>query len=116
MAIAFDPTTFKLIYKEFAAESDPRLVAVSDQARNYVSEGVFGSKAEHALSLYTAHLLLLSARGGSGPLTMEKVGDLQNQYAAPMLNAHELNATGYGAQFSKLARQATGTGIRFVGA
>lgn len=116
MAIAFDPTAFKLVYTEFAAESDDRLNAVSDQARFYVNEGVFGTRAGYALALYTAHLLTLMRRGASGPLTMEKVGDLTNQYAQPTITAKDLNVTAYGAQFSKLASSATGTGIRFVGA
>lgn len=118
MAISFDPAAFIVLYPEFASVASARIVAVSDEARNYVSEGVFGDKAVHALSLYTAHLLALSdpERGGSrGAITSEKVGDLSTSYASPQVTTVNMDATTYGARFSKLARQVTGHGMFHVG-
>lgn len=115
MAIPFNADNFIALFPEFASTGTVRCALVAEQAQLYVSEGVFGASAEHALMLYTAHLLTLWNRtGGQGPVVMDKVGDLTTQYAAPMLTAKDMDSTAYGLQFSKLARRKTGTGMMQV--
>lgn len=97
----------KVFATEFEDEDDSRINTFISYAENYINSSVFGTKADFARLLYTAHLLTISARGSSGasgPLTSEKVGDLQRSYASPGSVTDSLESTSYGLEFLRLRK------------
>jgi hypothetical protein len=102
------PADIKALFPEFASESDLRIQLFLDQAAFSVNASVWGNKADFAIQYLTGHLLTVANRGGSGaagPVTSEKVGDLQRSYANNVSAvAHELGSTGYGMEFLRLRR------------
>lgn len=105
--MAVTPADIKTLFPEFAAESDARIQLLLDQALLSVNASVWGNKADFGIQYLTAHLLTVLNRGGggaSGPITSEKVGDLQRSYASSGAVTHELGSTGYGLEFLRLRR------------
>lgn len=77
-----------------------------------VNRRVWGSKADFGTMLLACHMLTrFSADSGpavGGSVTMEKVGDIQTQYAAlDMAGDEEFATTSYGALFAQ-TRKALG--------
>lgn len=117
MPITFTKSQLVARFPEFSAESDARVAAMLEMARDFVDEASFGSKATTALMLYTAHLLAgtsQSAAGTAGPMTSERVGDLARSYAAPAADANGLKASTYGQLYLKLANNEFAGGGDFV--
>lgn len=101
------PADIKELFPEFAATADARIQLFIDQSTLSVNTAVWGNKADFAIQYLTAHLLTVVNRGGggaAGPITSEKVGDLQRSYASGGAVAHELGSTGYGMEFLRLRR------------
>lgn len=102
------PADIKDLFPEFASVSDARIQLFIDQASLSVNASVWGNKADFGIQYLTAHLITVANRGGSGaagPITSEKVGDLQRSYANNVsASAHELGSTGYGMEFLRLRR------------
>lgn len=93
MAIALTPEEVKAFAPEFAAVEDSEVQSYIDIAQEFICESKWGEvKAKKALMLLTCHFLKdmgLGAGGSSsasGPVTMEKVGDLQRSYGSATLS------------------------------
>jgi len=75
-----------------------------DMAVRCVDETVWGDKADDAIKLLTAHYLTLATReGASGPVTSEKVGDLQTNYGQSQSDS-ELASTSYGTMYLQMKK------------
>ncbi len=114
MAFAFTTADFILVFPEFAALPDAQVQIFENIAKGYITEGIFGVRAQYALMLYTAHLLELNVirRGKSGATEMEKVGDLTRKFTTP--KNPELNSTQYGLQLREL-QKAMGLNFLYIG-
>lgn len=104
--MAVTPTKVKDLASEFSGLSDAYVQQYIDIAECLVKESVWGDCAEKATLLMSAHLTALSTRGGaSGPISSEKVADLQRSYGS-ISNAGtdlpELNLTSYGVMLKQL--------------
>jgi hypothetical protein len=90
------------------AGQEPRITRFIEHAKLYVSEAVWGGKANFATALLTAHLV--SSLGGAngaigGEVKKKKVGDNEIEFAVDMsTNPHELGTTSYGKQYLALRR------------
>jgi hypothetical protein len=102
------PAEFKIRFPEFATESDDRVQMFLDDAALSVSERAWSTKYDLGLAYLAAHLLASANRGSagvSGPVTSEKVGDLQRSYAAASSNIDATySTTGYGIEFIRLRK------------
>jgi hypothetical protein len=102
------PAEFKERFPEFSAVADPRVQMFLDDAALSVNVSLWGNKADLGIAYLAAHLLTMDNRGGngaSGPVTSEKVGDLQRSYAAPQGTLDPVYAaTNYGIQFLRLRK------------
>lgn len=98
----------KELFPEFESEPDSRISILISIASKSVSEGVWGDLTDPATGYLTAHLLAMSKRGasgGSGPVTMEKVGELSRGYGQLSVDGNaELASTVYGAEYLRLRR------------
>ena len=98
----------KTFAPEFASEADPRIEMFIGLAADYVNASQFGTKEKQALILVTCHQLKLNPSSGvtnAGPVSSEKVGDLQVSYAvASPGQGNEWSLTSYGQQFEALKR------------
>lgn len=102
-------TDFKALFPEFSEESDTRIDLFIPIAQLSVNENVWGAMTDPATAFLTAHILSMANRGGSGaagPVTMEKVGDLQRGYGdlGSTLKS-ELATTPYGLEYLRLRNQ-----------
>lgn len=102
------PAEFTTRFPEFVAVDPARIQTYLDDAALSVNASLWGNKADLGIAYLAAHLLTLDNRGGngaSGPVTSEKVGDLQRNYAAPQGSLDPVySTTNYGIQFIRLRR------------
>ena len=108
---AITETDITNVAPEFAGIAEERLQFFIELAESYICESRFGTKAKHAVILYIAHLLTMSARGASGnvgAVTSEKVGELSRNYgqigSGISDEAGELAQTPYGMMFHTLRK------------
>lgn len=106
MSITITSSDVTNVAPEFASESSERVGIFIEYARLFVSESKYGDRAKFAIILYTAHLLTLSNREGSGgAITAEKVGDLQRSYSTtPKAEDYDLSQTSYGGMVLQLRK------------
>lgn len=115
--MAVNTDYIKLLFPELSGvvdEQEDRVKAYIDIAATRVNRCVFGSKADYAHALMTAHMLVslgLSAvategGGGAGPVTSEKIGDLAVSYGDLTSNEsfNGFGTTKYGIEFINLQR------------
>lgn len=104
-AVAEDVRAFA---DEFAGLSDPKLNLFLEYARRWVHETKWGDSQKLAEVLMCAHLLTMQerARGGvAGPVTAERVGDVNISYGSTTVTGDEaLSTTSYGQQFIELRK------------
>lgn len=91
-------------FKDTTKYPDETVELISGEAANLMSEAKFGDKADLALVYLTAHMLKKSTPGGAGatgPLTMEKVGDLARSYGTihSTTSSSDYDTTSYGQSF-----------------
>lgn len=98
---------------EFGAESVARINRFIARALPYINPRIWGIKTDYAHALFTAHLLKGSgsASGGgpvvipAGPVTKEKMGDLEISYASATISSpSSFETTNYGQLFLQLRR------------
>lgn len=94
---------------ELSEETDARIDMFLGWAALRINRRVWGSKADFATLLLTAHMLTRFAAdmvaSVSGPVIQEKVGDLASQYGQINLEGdEELSTSTYGAQFAQMRR------------
>lgn len=94
--------TVKNIAPEFEDQDDSRVDTFIGYAEMYVNTTTWGTKADYATALFTAHLMTISASGGSTGVTSERVGDLATSYAVNSSN--DLGTTSYGKLFLTLRK------------
>jgi len=100
------------IAPEFSSENVSRINIFIANAELFINRTVWGSKADVAHAYLTAHLLKSSPSSSgaglaAGPVTMEKVGDLQRHYAGPNTVSSsqiDLASTPYGRVFEQMKR------------
>ena len=104
--MAIDPDFVKNIAPELEDLTSTTIQFWIDQAELSVSVKVWGTKADLATGLLTAHYLTLSKRKGKGGvIKSQKVGDLKKEYDNGNLeNFDDLDATSYGQQFKRLRK------------
>ncbi len=115
--MAVDAAFIQMLFPEFAAVDPSRITAFIGIAQTSMSAGVWGNAYDSGLAYLTAHLLKKSGPGGgvqggtstAGPLTQEKVGELQRTYGTvdlgPMSASDSLlTTTAYGMEYLRLRR------------
>lgn len=107
--MALNAALFAALAPEFASYNATALALVSAEAERFVNTNVWGAKADLGVVYMTAHMLKMAALAGSnvgGQVTMEKVGDLQRNYASGSKpnGDHELAQTQYGKEFIRARR------------
>lgn len=79
--------------------------SVIGAAIRQVSPKKWGSLKDDGIILLVGHLLELGKRNGrSGAIQMEKVGDLQRQYAINQGTPSSLHSTSYGTEYMRLLK------------
>lgn len=108
MAVTADDV---IAYEPNAASIDEdRINLFIGYAENQVNRDVWGDLADQAVILLTLHGLYKTGAGsganGQGPVTMEKVGDLQRSYgtSSGAQSDDSLGATGYGQEYLRLRK------------
>lgn len=102
--------SIKTQFPEFASLSNAYIELFITNAEVFANPDAFCSLSQvnMAVSYMTAHLLKStgegSSAGASGPLTMEKVGDLQRQFANISKAGDWLSTTGYGVAYLALRK------------
>lgn len=98
----------KAFAPELASVSNARLQIFLDIASKQIAASVWGSSYDTAHILLAAHCYTLANRTGGavGPVTSEKVGDIQVSYGKSGDDTDALNSTSYGALYLQL-RDAT---------
>ncbi len=103
---SLDHSLFKCLAPEFKNVPNSTLDKLSPLAENCVDKDVYGDSFDHALALLVAHMLTMSGRGGTGgAVTMEKVGDLQRQFATVTGLKNSIDMTSYGQEFKRVSRK-----------
>lgn len=113
--VALVAPEFKTMAEDVAGGGQAQMESMIDLARTFVNEGVFGTKAKLGISFMTAHMLKELGYGdgastdANGPVTSEKVGDLQRSYgqlnlANASVGDQLLSTTRYGKMFLYLRR------------
>lgn len=102
--MAFDKDLFEALIPEFSETKPNVLAAVAAQAECFVDPDCFGDKAAMACVYMTAHLLKVGQRkGNSGQLTMDKVGQVSQQFAQN-ISDDSLDSSGYGAEYKRIRK------------
>lgn len=110
---------FQTVCPLFTTLTDAEFDAFLPVAQNFVDADVFGSGSTPgdmgptALCYVMAHLLSIGKFGANGPTIMEKVGDLQAQYATRKME-DTWDMTGYGVTY-KMIRRMRAPGISTSG-
>lgn len=86
--------------------TDSRLTDLISLAEDGLSSQAFGSRYNEAVALQVCHWLEKENRGGaSGPVSMEKEGELQRGYAASLAgDPGDLITTGWGTELQALIK------------
>lgn len=76
----------------------------------------WGARLDMAATFLAAHMALLTAparAGSGGPVTMDRLGDAQTQFASPwnIMDWNNYDATLWGKQFRALQRQLAALGF-----
>lgn len=100
--MSISASTVKNIAPEFEDEDDSRIDTFIGYAEMYVNSKTWGTKADYATALFTAHLLTVSGSGGSTGVTSERVGDLSTSYAVN--DSNDLGSTSYGKLYLSLRK------------
>ena len=114
-----DTTTenVKLIAPElssFICGNDSLVDLILEDVAGQITSATYGSKQERAQRYLAAHFLSLAHSsnqgvGGSGPVSMEKVGDVQVQYGANnFADASRYDETPYGRTYMTIRRGCIG--------
>lgn len=116
MANTITSTYFLTLFDEFKGVATAKIDAYVSIASTRVNPTVWGSNAEYATALLTAHMIAVTGshlQGGSGggvggPITQESVGDLSRSYGSVGVAGsgdQELMTTRYGQEFVALRRE-----------
>lgn len=97
------------IAPEFSAEDPARIQTFINIAKKFINFKVWGEKADVGHAYFTAHLLKSSpgiggGGGAQGPVTSEKVGDLQTTFASGGISASSYSSSSYGVIFEQLRK------------
>lgn len=117
MAVSVIKADIVVLYPELSGVPETQVNATVAMARAFVSEDVFSPNAKLALTLYSAHLLMMAEQrrgGAAGPLTSETVGKLSRSYAAPSQQSNQLMNTSAGQQFKILRDAAIAGTMKYV--
>jgi len=102
--MAITPDTVIEVAPELSSQTEARILAFINYASPYINRTIWGTKADFAHALFTAHLLTMSLKGGAGgEITSEKVGDLAISYGAGS-SGNDLGKTSYGSIFLSLRK------------
>lgn len=112
---------FRLFAPEFSGETDATVNQWLAVAGALANTGCLDAeRAAMAQAYYAAHQMALKAKvensggscGTSGPITMEKEGDLQRSYGAGPKGSDTLTGqTSYGQQYLDITKICSGMGI-----
>lgn len=102
------------IMPELASMPTALVDALNPVGLAYVGANVFvpnETNGKYALALAIAHSYTLGQLRGGGPVTMDKVGDLQTQVAALPMDQGSLGMTTYGLRLRELGRMLAPGGV-----
>jgi hypothetical protein len=117
----FVPDTFRLLYPQFAAQTDEQLLAMATEAQCFLADTGCNCSSQ-MLMLMVAHLLTLAAQartgGVSGQVTSATIDKVSVSVAPPPGGddawAYWLGLTPYGLQLLALLKRCTAGGF-YVG-
>lgn len=110
--------TLVAVAPEFVGIDAARLTLLNGNARCFVGKKIEDTgKCDIAMAWMVAHLAKIGDnKGGAGPETSQKVGDLARSFATSAALSNFLEQTSYGLEYKRLIRQALcPISIRFVG-
>jgi len=87
---------------EFDLSDEQISMCIDDAGVEVIHEGFPGSVQEIATRYFAAHLLALTSNAAAKGIAMEKVGDLQTQYASTATVQHWYQQTRWGAEYYRL--------------
>lgn len=112
MANTIDFTYFTTLFDEFKATAKPKVDAFIGIASTRVNPDVWGTNAQYATALLTAHMLTMTGPGGlgsgGGAVTQESVGDLSRSFGTVGVQGNgdeQLMTTRYGQEFVALRNE-----------
>jgi hypothetical protein len=107
-----DSQIFLTLFPEFQKVQKATLDAYINIAIGRVPAPVWGTNAQYATALLTAHMLTAQGRGGQGSgggaITQEQVGDLSRTFATvgePGSGDQNMLTTRYGSEFVGLRKE-----------
>lgn len=120
--MAWDPTTFKARFEEFATVSDAKITAALDEAILEVSADKWSTWYDRGVGYLAGHILKIRITIESGdenldtlsPLVSKAVGDVSVSLGAYLANnakAEILNVSPYGREFFRLRKLISFGGI-----
>jgi hypothetical protein len=79
------PALVQSIAPEFKNKTSEEIQVFIDIAKTMIDQSVWGDKYDYGVAYLAAHLMTVSARGGtSGSVVKEQVGEITVQYSQPM--------------------------------
>lgn len=99
---------------EFICQNGDLVTLILSDVAGQISSSKYGAKEERAQRYLAAHFLSLAysssqGAGGSGPVEMEKVGDVQIKYGANnFMDASRYDETPYGRTYMTIKRGCIG--------
>lgn len=103
MSFTFDDFNKRFPELKLSIVNEPFYNEAKASAILSVNSVSWGAKTDEGVKLMTAHIITISKRGGvSGQVSMQKVGDLQRQFANPM--GIDAPSTSYLADFQRMMK------------
>lgn len=106
--MALNVPLFNALAPEFESYDATARDLVAAEAERMVNPTIWGLKKDMGVVYMTAHMLKMASEAGgntAGPVTMEKVGDLQRSYGSSSDGGNgELGKTRYGLEFIRVRR------------
>lgn len=90
--------------EEFEVTDEQIAMCIDDAGVEVIHEGFPSNVQEIATRYFAAHLLALTSNAAAKGISMEKVGDLQTQYASTATVQHWYQQTRWGAEYYRLWR------------
>lgn len=104
--MAVDQAYISNIAPKFANVPAPRATALIAIAESQVSSEKWGSQTDYAVALLTLHAWTIGNNNGKGPVTQEKIGDIERSFGKNQggKDPSGYDLTSWGQEFKRLSR------------